>query len=73
MEESEELKSIEGARITQLPEGFTQEPSGTTHNHIGKKVGNLDNPCCDNRSEVFSSREVQTNPNDYANLYKMFN
>ena len=44
MEESEELKSIEGARITQLTEGFTQEPSGTTHNHIGKKVGNLVNP-----------------------------
>jgi len=66
-EGSEEIKSIEGARITQLTDGFTQEPSGTTHNHIGKNVRNLATPCFDMRSEVSSSLEVETNFNEYAN------
>ena len=60
--ENEETKSIEGTRITELPDGFTQETSGTSHNHLGKKVGNLVNPCCDNRSDIFTSREIETNP-----------
>ena len=59
---NEEPKSIEGTRITELPDGFTQETSGTSHNHLGEKVGNLVNPCCDNRSDIFTSREIETNP-----------
>ena len=59
---NEETKSIEGTRITELPDGFTQETSGTSHNHLGKKVGNLINLCCDNRSDIFTSREMETNP-----------
>ena len=62
MEGSEEPKSIVGSGITQLPDGFTQETSGTSHNHLGEKVGNLVNPCCDNRSDIFTSREIETNP-----------
>ncbi len=59
---NEEPKSIEGTRITELPDGFTQETSGTSHNHLLEKVGNLANPFCDDRSDIFTSREVETNP-----------
>ena len=59
---SEETKSIAGVTITQLPDGFTQGTSGTSHDYLGKKVGKLVNPFCDNRSDIFTSREVETNP-----------
>ncbi len=59
---NEEPKSIEGTRINELPDSFTQGTSGTSHNHLGKKVGNLANLCCDNRSDIFTSREIETNP-----------
>ena len=64
MEGSEEPKSIEGIRITELPDGFTQETLGTSHNHQGEKVGNLVNPCCGNWSDIFTSRGVEPNPRD---------
>ena len=59
---NEETKSIEGTRITELLDSSTQETSGTSHNHLGKKVGNLANPCYDNRSDIFTSRGMETNP-----------
>ncbi len=62
MAENEEPKSIEGTRITELPDGFTQETLGTSHNYQGKKIGNLANPSGDNRSDVFTSCEIETNP-----------
>jgi len=48
--------------ITQLPDGFTQGTSGTSHFTQGKKVGKLVNPSCDNESDLFSSFERETTP-----------
>ena len=62
MAENEEPKSIEGTRITELPDEVPQETSGTSHNYQGEKVGNLVTPSCDNRSDIFTSREIETNP-----------
>ena len=59
---NEETKSIKETRITELPNGFTQETSGTSYHYQGEKVGNLVNSCGDNRSDVFTSREIETNP-----------
>ena len=36
---NDETKSIEGTRITELPDGFTQETSGTSHNNLEKRSG----------------------------------
>ena len=35
---------------------------GTSHDYLGKKVGNLVNPSCDNESDLFPSHEKETNP-----------
>ena len=58
----EEAKSIVGAGITQLPDSFTQVNSGSSHDYLGKKVGKLVNPSCDNQSDLFPSHEKETNP-----------
>ena len=59
---SEISKSIAGQGLTQLPDGFTQGTSGTSHDYLGKKVGKLVNPSCDNESDLFSSFEMETTP-----------
>ena len=59
---SEISKSIAGATITQSPDSFTQGTQGTSHDYLGKKVGNLVNPSCDNESDLFPSHEKETNP-----------
>ena len=57
---SEISKSIAGQGLTQLPDGFTQGTSGTSHNYLGKKVGKLVNPSCDNQSDPFLSHDKGT-------------
>ena len=52
---SEEAKSVAGSRETQLPDSFTQGTSGTPHDYLGKKVGKLVTPSCDNQSDLFLS------------------
>ena len=57
---SEESKSIAVSGITQLPDSFTQVNSGSSHDYLGKKVGKLVNPCCDNQSDLFLSHDKGT-------------
>ena len=59
---SEETKSIAVSGITQLPDSFTQVNSGSSHDYLGKKVGKLVNPSCDNQSDLFLSHDKGTLP-----------